>query len=178
MKKGKPSAAAGTAGAAASAKALLAGLDRLPVAFALFDAKRRLAAWNARLAALGPFPKSLLKQGAPLAEFLRRDPGLKRRATSPHDLRLPAGRIVQSTRTRVPSGQLLLCYEDVTEARLAAQRYDTVLRAINEGVYDWDIAGGRTYYSERVVNAVGLTQKELRTAADWHRRIHPEDRPR
>jgi hypothetical protein len=38
-----------TAGQAASAKALLAGLDRLPVAFALFDAARRLAAWNAPL---------------------------------------------------------------------------------------------------------------------------------
>jgi len=62
--------------------------------------------------------------------------------------------------------------------RQSDERYAFAMRAINEGVYDWNIAEGRTYYSERVVNAVGLTQKQLRTAADWHKRIHPEDRPR
>ncbi|MEK7863385.1 MAG: PAS domain-containing protein, partial [Chloroflexota bacterium] len=62
--------------------------------------------------------------------------------------------------------------------RRSDERYAFAMRAINEGVYDWNLAEGRTYYSERVVNAVGLTQKQLRTAADWHKRIHPEDRPR
>jgi hypothetical protein len=104
---------------AASAKALLAGLDRLPVAFALFDATRALTAWNAPLAALGLFPKSLLKPGVPLAEFQRRDAGLKRRATSPHEVTLPTGRVLQATRARVPPGHLLVTYQDATEAHLA-----------------------------------------------------------
>ena len=106
--------------AASGAKALLAALDRLPVAFALFDAKRRLAAWNAPLAALRVFPKSLLKAGAPFTEFQRHDAGLKRRASSPHDLELPTGRVLRVARTRVPPGQLLVTYEDVTDARVAA----------------------------------------------------------
>jgi len=104
---------------AESAKALLAALDRLPVAFALFDAGRRLAAWNEPLALLGLFPKSLLKQETPLAAFQRRDAGMKRKATSPHDIKLPDGKVLQATRRRVPPGQLLLTYEDVTEARRA-----------------------------------------------------------
>ena len=61
--------------------------------------------------------------------------------------------------------------------RESDERYAFAMRAINEGVYDWNLAEGKTYYSERVVNAVGLTPKQLRTAADWHKRIHPEDRP-
>src|SRR5262245_37874542 len=124
-------------GQASSTKALLAGLDRLPIAFALFDVERRLVAWNAPLAALGLFPNSLLKPGALLAEFQRRDAGLKRRATSPHDLELPTGRVLQVARKRVPPQQLLVLYEDVTDARLAAQRYDLAMRGINESVYDW-----------------------------------------
>jgi PAS domain-containing protein len=38
--------------------ALQAGLDRLPIGFALFDAKRRLVAWNGALASICGYPKS------------------------------------------------------------------------------------------------------------------------
>jgi PAS domain S-box-containing protein len=163
------------AGQAASAKVLLAGLDQFPVAFALFDAKRRLAAWNAPLAALRLFPKSLLKAGTPLAEFQRHDAGLKRRATSPHDLELPGGKVLRVARKRLPPGQLLVTYEDVTEVRVAALRYDLAMRGINEGVYDWDLVEGSVYYSERVQEATGMTPEVNRTPQDWRRRIHPDD---
>ena len=151
-----------------AAPALLAALDRLPVAFALFDAKRRLAAWNAPLAALGLVPKSQLKAGMPLAKFWRRK-------ASAQEVRLADGRVLRVIGKRVPPGQLLLTYEDVTEAQLAAQRYDTALRAINEGVYDWDIASGKAYYSDGVRRATGMSPKDIRTARDWHNRIHPDD---
>ena len=52
------------------------------------------------------------------------------------------------------------------------------MRAINEGVYDWDIASGTVYYSDWVRRALGLSADELKTAADWRNRIHPEDLPR
>ncbi|RKZ34165.1 MAG: hypothetical protein DRQ37_08000, partial [Gammaproteobacteria bacterium] len=120
MKQPKPKAAPGKAGQAASLKALHAALDRLPVAFALFDAERQLAAWNAPFAALGRFPTSTLKPGVSFAQFQDRDADLKRRATSPHDVTLPTGKILQATRKRVPPGQLLVSYEDVTDARLAS----------------------------------------------------------
>src|SRR5574341_449776 len=68
-------------------------------------------------------PPSPLPRSAPACLIHRRDAGLKRRATSPHDLELPTGRILQVTRRRVPPGHLLVACQDVTDARLAAQRY-------------------------------------------------------
>ena len=35
------------------------------------------------------------------------------------------------------------------------------MQAVNEGVYDWNIATGEIYYSPSVRNAVGLTPEEL-----------------
>jgi PAS domain S-box-containing protein len=74
---------------------------------------------------------------------------------------------------------------DITELKRAEEarrrsdeRYELAMRAINEGVYEWDIAAGTTFYSDRVVRAVGLSRRQLRNAADWQRRIHPEDRAR
>ncbi|TAK45665.1 MAG: GAF domain-containing protein [Betaproteobacteria bacterium] len=59
-----------------------------------------------------------------------------------------------------------------------AQRIDLLMQAINEGVYDWDIASGTVYYSDWVRRALGLSAAELKTAADWRNRIHPDDVPR
>jgi len=56
-----------------------------------------------------------------------------------------------------------------------AQRIDLLMQAINEGVYDWDIAGNTIYYSDWVRRALGLSENELRTTSDWRDRIHPED---
>jgi PAS domain S-box-containing protein len=175
MKQPKPKAAPGKAGQAASTKALHAALDRLPIAFALFDAERKLAAWNAPFAALGLFPEPMLKAGVSFAQYQRRDVGLKREAKSPHEVTLPTGRILQATRKRVPPGQLLVTYEDVTDARLTAKRYDNALLAIDEGVYDWDIEQGMIYFSEGLRRSTGMSPRQLRTPQDWRDRIHPDD---
>ena len=55
------------------ATVLQTGLDRLPVAFALFDAKLRLAAWNAGLASICRYPKRLLAKGTPIEAFVQFD---------------------------------------------------------------------------------------------------------
>ena len=55
------------------------------------------------------------------------------------------------------------------------QRYALAMRAVNEGVYDWNIATGEIYYSPSVRNAVGLTPEELGSRTDWLDRIHPDD---
>ena len=62
--------------------------------------------------------------------------------------------------------------------RQSDERYDIAMRAINEGVYDWNIADGTIHYSERVYAAVGMTPEVMRTPQDWRARIHPEDVPR
>jgi PAS domain S-box-containing protein len=62
-------------------------------------------------------------------------------------------------------------------AGIEARRIDLVMRAVNEGVYDWDIAGGTIYYSEGVHRATGMSPRHIRTPEDWRNRIHPEDLP-
>jgi PAS domain S-box-containing protein len=61
--------------------------------------------------------------------------------------------------------------------RDSEQRYALAMQAVNEGVYDWNIATGEMYYSPRVRDAVGLTPEELGNREDWLDRIHPDDLP-
>src|SRR5262245_3346113 len=58
------------------------------------------------------------------------------------------------------------------------RRYDLVMGALNEGVYDWHVVDDTIEYSPNVQKAVGLPPELLRTNADWRNRIHPEDLPR
>jgi PAS domain S-box-containing protein len=61
--------------------------------------------------------------------------------------------------------------------KLLRQRYELVMDAINEGVYDWNVVEGTIDYSTGVQKAVGLPGA-IKTLADWRDRIHPEDLPR
>ena len=63
-----------------------------------------------------------------------------------------------------------------TALRNSEERYALAMRAINEGVYEWDVATSEMYYSPRVCELVGLQASELRTMTDWTDRIHPDDR--
>ena len=60
------------------------------------------------------------------------------------------------------------------ELEASEERYDVAMRAINEGVYDWNIAGNTIYYSDRVFAAL-RTPKGDATAKAWRDRIHPDD---
>jgi PAS domain S-box-containing protein len=62
--------------------------------------------------------------------------------------------------------------------RQSEERFDLAMRAVNEGVYEWNILEGTAHYSDRILEAVGLARRQLRNAADWYARIHPDDRPR
>jgi PAS domain S-box-containing protein len=55
------------------------------------------------------------------------------------------------------------------------ERYALAMGAINEGVYEWDVATSKMYYSPRVCELVGLPPTELQTMTDWTDRIHPDD---
>jgi PAS domain S-box-containing protein len=54
------------------------------------------------------------------------------------------------------------------------QRYETVMGAINESVYDWDIAGDRFWTSESMQRLLGLPPEHL-TLEGWRKSIHPDD---
>ncbi len=190
--------------AAAGTTLLKSACDRLPIGFALFDADLLLAAWNARFVTLRGYPRKLVKAGTPLESFVRFDAergeygageigaltrdrltALKRRRHVDRQQTLPDGRIVRIASERMPEGGLLLTCEDISDPhatgrrlRESEERYDFVMRAINEGVYDWDIANGTIYYSVRVRNALGILPEEVRTPAAFLNRVHPDDRPR
>ena len=60
--------------------------------------------------------------------------------------------------------------------RTSADQLELVTRAINEGVYDWDIALGTIYYSEAVYTALHMP-RSVKTPEGWRKRIHPDDLP-
>ncbi|MDA0225762.1 MAG: hypothetical protein O2975_06565, partial [Proteobacteria bacterium] len=115
-------------------------LEALPTAVAAFDGDRRLTTFNVAFAELGLFPKSLLKPGCAFAEFQRRDASLKRRGPGPYEVSMAGGQVLRVHKRALPKRGLLLCYENVTAERLAAERLDLVTRASSEGTYDWDVA--------------------------------------
>jgi PAS domain S-box-containing protein len=62
--------------------------------------------------------------------------------------------------------------------REVEERYEMVMGAINESVYDWDIARDRVSYSKSMQRTLGLPSDMLKTTEDWWARIHSEDIPR
>jgi PAS domain S-box-containing protein len=80
--------------------------------------------------------------------------------------------------------RLVGCVNDITQRRSmeealrnSEQRYSTAMEAINEAVYEWDIATGEMYYSPRLYDLVALTPQELSTRQQWLDLVHPEDLP-
>jgi len=80
--------------------------------------------------------------------------------------------------------RLVGCVSDVTKRRSmeealrnSEQRYATAMQAINEAVYEWDVASGEMYYSPRLYDLVALTREELSTRQQWVDRVHPDDLP-
>ncbi|MBV9859291.1 MAG: PAS domain-containing protein, partial [Alphaproteobacteria bacterium] len=61
--------------------------------------------------------------------------------------------------------------------RASEERHAVAMQAINEAVYEWDVATGEMYYSPRLHEALGIKPEQLRTRADWFDRIHPDDVP-
>ena len=80
--------------------------------------------------------------------------------------------------------RLVGCVSDVSKRRSmeealrnSEQRYASAMQAINEAVYEWDVATGEMYYSPRLYDLIALTPEELSTREQWVDRIHPDDLP-
>jgi PAS domain S-box-containing protein len=58
--------------------------------------------------------------------------------------------------------------------RQLEQRYELAMGAINESVYDWDIATGRFSAARNMQQTLGLPGEQLSLEA-WQKRIHPDD---
>lgn len=63
------------------------------------------------------------------------------------------------------------------ELQESQERYALAARGANDGLWDWDVAGGRVYYSPRWKAMLGHGDQEVgETIEEWLDRIHPDDR--
>ncbi len=72
---------------------------------------------------------------------------------------------------------LLENYYSLQQLQTANQRFDSVLRATHDLIWDWDIARGtfyRDYRGMQKVYGVACNEK-IKTLKNWLHRIHPED---
>jgi diguanylate cyclase (GGDEF)-like protein/PAS domain S-box-containing protein len=64
-----------------------------------------------------------------------------------------------------------------TELLRANERFDLAMRGANDGLWDWDLATDRVYYSPRWKQMLGYDVAGLDDSLDvWESRIHPDDR--
>jgi diguanylate cyclase (GGDEF)-like protein/PAS domain S-box-containing protein len=63
------------------------------------------------------------------------------------------------------------------EIRLSEERYSLVAEAANDGLWDWNVITGATYYSTRWKSLLGYADHEIGATEDeWFGRVHPDDR--
>ena len=66
------------------------------------------------------------------------------------------------------------------EAALAAseERYNLVMEAMNEGIYDLNIASGEVFFSPHILALLDLKPTDTMAAEDGLKLLHPDDLPR
>jgi len=56
------------------------------------------------------------------------------------------------------------------------ERYERAARGASDGLWEWELGTGRTYFSERFCEMLGLTRAQLGPHIDeWLSRVHPDD---
>ena len=55
------------------------------------------------------------------------------------------------------------------------ERHDMALPCANDGLWDYDAQGNRTWFSPRWKAMLGFAEDDIITSPDWHRMVHPED---
>jgi PAS domain S-box-containing protein len=63
--------------------------------------------------------------------------------------------------------------------RQSQERLALVIKGSNDGIWDWDISTGQTYFSPRWKSMLGYGEDEIEnTFAAWEQLVHPDDRER
>ncbi len=69
--------------------------------------------------------------------------------------------------------------ERAAELVQANERFEWMVQATHDGVYDWNLVDHTVYYSPRWKEMHGIEESEqLESSEDWASRIHPDDRSR
>jgi diguanylate cyclase (GGDEF)-like protein/PAS domain S-box-containing protein len=62
------------------------------------------------------------------------------------------------------------------DLKTAQERLDLALRGANDGIWDWDIDGGKVFFSPRWKSMLGHAEGEIGDRVEeWERRVHPDD---
>lgn len=80
-------------------------------------------------------------------------------------------------------GYFAVTFTDVTDEikskealRISEERYNLALEAVNDGVWDWHIPSGKTYFDARYFTISGYKPNEFtHDFSEWEKRIHPDD---
>ena len=101
------------------------------------------------------------------------------------EVELADGRWILIHERPTSSGGRVGIQADVTERRRtenalreSEERYSLVMRAIDEGVYEWNVDTGEFYYSPGVLDILGLPGEKVKSRGEFLERIHPDDRRR
>ena len=60
--------------------------------------------------------------------------------------------------------------------RISEERFDLAMQGANDGVWDWDLVSGDTYYSPRYLEMLGMSYTDIETRnTGWCTALHPDD---
>jgi PAS domain S-box-containing protein len=124
-----------------------------------------------------------------LANMAKVTPGLNKKGVWRHrkkDGSLIEVEITSYTLTFAGRSAQLVLANDVTEQRRAEkalrqseERFQLIVRATNDAVWDWDLVSDAVWWNEGVKTLFGCHVDEVETnVAWWYEQIHPEDRER
>lgn len=84
-----------------------------------------------------------------------------------------------------PRMRLLLAVHDITEQKKVEQafrdsemRWQFALEGASEGIWDWNVAAGEVFLSERCRQMLGYDEGTLCSFEQWVNELHPDDRER
>lgn len=75
---------------------------------------------------------------------------------------------------------LIINNQSLRQVKVSNERYDMVLQATNDMIWDWNLEKGNLYRNEEGVRKVyGINDSmQIQNMDDWMKRIHPEDQGR
>jgi diguanylate cyclase (GGDEF)-like protein/PAS domain S-box-containing protein len=64
----------------------------------------------------------------------------------------------------------------LSELRETQDRYALAVKGANDGIWDWDLAGGTVYYGPRWKEILGFSEAEIGgSPEEWFKRVRPDD---